>query len=250
MEGRGSGGGPVPHAPDSIGRETPLVSCFWCERLHRGAHPLSVCPPCAERFSTLRSLEMSGSYPLSDAAIDATLTRIAPGNYALGYLDGETFSVFYVGRSDSDLKRRLHEWVGIPTGDGFCGPSGRAAWAVHQRGTLPVDAPMLGRVGRGDGGYTRFAYCYAQSAEEAYAREWRNYDAFGGRYGLDNESQPARPHAEERAALALRTGCRLRRESIPGTRAARPRRRPPAVPALPPIDPVSLGSTPAPPTPR
>jgi rubrerythrin len=27
----------------------PLVSCFWCERLHPGEHPLSVCPACAAR---------------------------------------------------------------------------------------------------------------------------------------------------------------------------------------------------------
>jgi hypothetical protein len=38
--------------------------------------------------------------------------------------------------------------------------------------------------------YTRFAYSYARSAEQAYAEEWRNYDAFGGSHGLDNETQP------------------------------------------------------------
>src|SRR5512138_2635563 len=80
----------------------PLVICFWCERLHPGAHPLSVCPLCVARFTVMRSLEMSGPYPLTDDAIDETLTRTSPGNYALGYLDGETFRVFYVGRSDSD----------------------------------------------------------------------------------------------------------------------------------------------------
>jgi hypothetical protein len=183
--------------PQEIGPTTraagPFVSCFWCERFHRGAHPLSVCAFCVEGFSTLRSLEMSGSYPLSDASIDETLTQTAPGNYALGYLDGETFSVFYVGRSDFDLKRRLHEWVGTPSGHGAYGSDAKAAWAVHRRGPLPVDAPRLGRVTCAEDGYTRFAFCYAQSAEEAYAREWRNYDAFGGRHGLDNESQPVSP---------------------------------------------------------
>jgi hypothetical protein len=29
---------------------SPLVSCFWCERLHPGEHPLSVCPACAARY--------------------------------------------------------------------------------------------------------------------------------------------------------------------------------------------------------
>jgi hypothetical protein len=45
-------------------------------------------------------------------------------------------------------------------------------------------------VGNADGDYTRFAFSYARSAEEAYAKEWRNYDAFGGGRGLDNEAQP------------------------------------------------------------
>ena len=54
---------------------SPLVSCFWCGRLHPGEHPLSVCPACVEKYSTMRSLEMSGSYSLSDEAIDEVLTR-------------------------------------------------------------------------------------------------------------------------------------------------------------------------------
>ncbi len=57
----------------------PLVSCFWCERLHPGEHPLSVCPTCAASYSTMRSLEMSGSYTLSDEAIDETQPVSATG---------------------------------------------------------------------------------------------------------------------------------------------------------------------------
>jgi hypothetical protein len=50
----------------------------------------------------------------------------------------------------------------------------------------------LGRVGNGaDTGYTRFAYSYAPSAEAAYAKEWRNYDAFRGSLELDNKTHPA-----------------------------------------------------------
>jgi hypothetical protein len=87
-----------------------LVSCFWCERLHPGELPLSVCPECATRYSTMRSLEMRGSYPLDAEAIEDVIQHTSPGNYALGYLDGDRFSVFYVGRSDSDLTQRLHRW--------------------------------------------------------------------------------------------------------------------------------------------
>jgi hypothetical protein len=48
------------------------------------------------------------------AVIDDALKRKSPGNYALGYLEGDTFSVFYVGRSDSDVRRGLCSWVGKP----------------------------------------------------------------------------------------------------------------------------------------
>ncbi len=48
----------------------------------------------------------------STKAIDEVLTRTSPGNNALGYMDDDTFNVFYVGRSDSDVSERLHEWVG------------------------------------------------------------------------------------------------------------------------------------------
>ncbi len=186
-EGRNLGGGASVLAQEA----PPLVSCFWCDLRHPGEHALAVCPACTGRYRTLGSLEMSGSYPLSDNAIDEALTRTSPGNYALGYMDGDTFQVFYVGRSDSDVRHRLHEWVGIPSRpDNHASPA-KASWAVHRRGQFPVDVPALGRVGSAENSYTRFAYSYAQSPEEAYAKEWRNYDAFGGRHGLDNEAQPA-----------------------------------------------------------
>jgi hypothetical protein len=138
----------------------------------------------------MRSLEMSGSYLLSDEAIDEALTRTSPGNYALGYLDDDAFRVFYVGRSDFDVRRRLHEWVGMPSRDQTYASPAKAPWGARRLGPLPVDVPALARVGNADDGYTRFAFSYAGSAEEAYAKEWRNYDAFGGGHGLDNEAQP------------------------------------------------------------
>jgi len=173
-----------------VQRASPLVSCFWCERLHPGEHPLAVCPACAARYSTMRSLEMSGPHPLSDEAIDEALKRTSAGNYALGYMDHGIFAAFYVGRSDSDVRQRLHEWVGMPSPTESHGSFAKASWGVHRRGQLPVDAPALGRVGNAESRYTHFAYSYAPSVEDAYAREWRNYDAFGGGHGLDNETQP------------------------------------------------------------
>jgi len=172
-----------------------LASCFWCGTAHAAPHPLSVCPPCvgfyrARRFP-LGPLEMSGSFPLDDAMIDEVVSRKSPGNYALGYIDDGTFQVFYVGRSDSDVRRRLHEWVGAPSRYERYASSARAPWGAHRRDGYPVDAPSPGRVGAGvESGYTRFAYSYAPSAEAAFQKECRNYDDFGGSGGLDNTARP------------------------------------------------------------
>ena len=172
-----------------------VTSCFWCRMPHPAEHPLSVCPLClgtyrARRFP-LGPLQMSGSFPLDDAMIDETVSRTSPGNYALGYMDAGTFQVFYVGRSDSDVRSRLHEWVGTPSQYRRYAPSSQAAWGLHQRGGLPLSAPNLDRVGAGvDSSYTRFAYSYAPSAEAAFEKECQNYDDFGGSDGLDNAARP------------------------------------------------------------
>jgi len=184
--------------PAQIAHEARLqASCFWCEQLHDSKHPLSVCPACVGTARAgvfpMGSLAMQGSYPLTAEMIDATLSRKSPGNYALGYLDGDTFLVFYVGRSDSDVRHRLHEWVGAPSGYDRHAPSTRAAWEVARRGPLSLEVATRGRVGIAvDDGYTRFAYSYAPSAEAAFAKEWRNYDDFGGSDGLDNALPPSR----------------------------------------------------------
>ena len=169
------------------------VPCFWCERLHEGDHPLSVCPTCRNRLSIMRSLGMHGSYPLNDEAIDEALTRRSPGNYALGYMDDDTFVVFYVGCSASDVRQRLHEWVGTPSRCERHAPQAKASWGVRRRGSFPVDAPALAPVANAETSYTRFAYSYAPSAEAAFERECRNYDDFGGR-ALDNEAPPTPAH--------------------------------------------------------
>jgi hypothetical protein len=140
-------------------------------------------------------LEMNGSYPLNGEAIDEMVSRTSPGNYALGYLDGGTFVVFYVGRSDADVRRRLHEWVGTPSGYERYAASAKAAWGSRPRGYLPPGAPALDRVGVDvDSSYTRFAYGYARSGETAFEKECRNYHDLGGDYGsLDNEQHPLPP---------------------------------------------------------
>ena len=173
--------------------EDPHVRCFWCEHPHRGEHPLAVCPACTVRLATMRLLEMSGSYPLTAEAIDDVLKRKSPGNYALGYLDGDAFSVFYVGRSDSDVRKDVCGWVDKPATYGRFWSPNKATWRIQPGRRVPGESPALGQVGNDGKGYTRFAYSYAGSADEAYAKEWRNYDFFGGHHGLDNEAQPDHP---------------------------------------------------------
>mgnify|MGYP001828330162 FL=1 len=169
------------------------VSCACCGRLHQVERPLEfhpVCPTCTGRYP-MGSLEMSGSYPLSDKAIDDAVTRVSAGNYALGYMDGTTFMVFYVGRSDSDVKQRLHDWVDAPSRSRKYAPSAKAAYGYRHRGPWPLDVPALDRVGIGvDSSYTRFAFSYARSAEAAFEKECRNYHDFGGSDALDNEAYP------------------------------------------------------------
>ena len=175
---------------DEAEQEVPdQVPCFWCVRPHAGLFPLSVCLRCAARSSTMRLLEMHGSYRLDEKAIEEQLTNISPGNYALGYLDGEDFTVFYVGRSDSDVRQRLHEWVGIPSRFQRYASAAKAPWGMRRR-TRFLDTPTLDRVDTTASPYTHFAYSYARSAEEAYAKEWRNYDFFGRGRGLDNDIEP------------------------------------------------------------
>ena len=84
------------------------------------------------------------------------------GVYKLGYLQRGTFPVYYVGRSDFDLPKRLMDHV---------------------------------REGR----YKRFAFTCVQPAEDGYDLEcalWHRY------YGdLDNHIHPAIPHGYRKTCL-------------------------------------------------
>ena len=178
--------------------EPLLVTCTRCEKLHAAA-PLEfnpVCAICAAQRDTMRRLGMRGSFPLDHEAIAAELTRRSPGNYALGYLEDDRFVVFFVGRSDSDLERRLHDWVRTPARYERYAPSGMAAWRSRRRGASPLDTPALGRVGSADSCYTHFAYSYAASPTAAFEKELENYDDFGGQAGLDNEQAPPHRHPD------------------------------------------------------
>jgi hypothetical protein len=102
-------------SPEVSISEEPLVHCFWCERPHRGEHPLAVCPECTARLTSMHLLEMSGSYPLTAEAIDDALKRKSPGNYALGYMDEEPEPGGRGRNSDPEVQSALHT-IGRETG--------------------------------------------------------------------------------------------------------------------------------------
>ena len=97
-----------------------------------------------------------GPYALTNAQVDFQVTRTSPGNYALGYQQGNTFYVQYVGRSDTDVKQRLKAHVTA-------------------------------------GKYAQFWFDYATSPKAAFEKECQNYHDFGGSQSLDNKMHPDRP---------------------------------------------------------
>jgi hypothetical protein len=104
----------------------------------------------------MASLDMQGPYDLTAKKIDEVITRTSPGNYALGHMDNETFRVSYVGRSDTDVNKRLKDWVGSK--------------------------------------YKNFKSSYATSPKDAFEKECKNYHDFGESKSLDNKIHPERPN--------------------------------------------------------
>lgn len=102
------------------------------------------------------SLNMEGAYELTTQTIDRVVAKTSLGNYALGNFSGATFVILYIGRSDTDLNRRLKQWAG----------------ETH---------------------YAWFKFSYATSPKAAFEKECKNYHYYGGRVMLDNEGHPHRP---------------------------------------------------------
>ena len=62
----------------------------------------------------MRDTGLKGSFVLSRAQVDAQVVAVSPGIFALGRrsADGTKFAISRVGRSDADVNRRLHAYVG------------------------------------------------------------------------------------------------------------------------------------------
>ena len=170
-----------------------LQTCRRCGALHRAANHLafhSLCGSCAGG-------DLSGAagvrrfHALSERAIDDAIADTSPGTFTLGYLDGDDFIAFYVGRSDADLRASLHAWVDAPSHPRRHRRSSHASW--RSRPGLPFESGTraLGSTGVGiDTAYTHFTFCYAPTAIAAFEKECRDYHALGGSDGLDNDRHP------------------------------------------------------------
>ncbi len=112
----------------------------------------------------MATLNMGISFDLTYEVIDKVVAENRIGNYAYGYLDNRgVFIVLYVGRSDNDLRERIK----------------------HGIKDMQEDSSLR---------YERFKFSYAESVEEAYEKECRNYHDFGGDEGkLHNTVHPAKP---------------------------------------------------------
>jgi hypothetical protein len=62
----------------------------------------------------MRGSGLKGSFPLSRLQVDVNVAAVSPGIFALGHRspDGSKFSIKRIGRSDADVNRRLHDYVG------------------------------------------------------------------------------------------------------------------------------------------
>jgi hypothetical protein len=195
----------IEHRPIDFA-STSLSSCFWCTTLHPAAHALSVCAPCTAAYKgeqfAMRSLEMERSYPLEADTVDEIVSRHAPGNYALGYLEGATFTVFYVGHSDSDVWHSLRAWVGRPSHPERHGSAMPASRGCRTLRRTPWDALLPMSVGSdAPSPYTRFAYNYARPPDAPFATGPRGFDELCGRLGRGNEvAHPRAAIAHERFA--------------------------------------------------
>ena len=105
----------------------------------------------------MASLDMKGPYSLTTENIDKYVSE-SIGNYALGYSDDTTFYPQYVGRSDTNLNKRLKDYLDVKKED-----------------------------------IKEFRFSYAENAIAAYFKECRNYHDFNLKY---NDIHPDKPNGQ------------------------------------------------------
>ena len=95
---------------------------------------------------------LRGPFPLTENGINRNVTRRSPGAYALGHSADNTFYIYYIGRSDADVRDRLH----------------------YHKGTQ-----------------REFKYEYYASSKSAFEKECRLYHAFSPPGNKVHPSRPA-----------------------------------------------------------
>lgn len=60
----------------------------------------------------MASSGLNGPYLLNNNGIGRVITRASAGAYALGSIVNGVFNIFYVGRSDCDVGKRLKDHIG------------------------------------------------------------------------------------------------------------------------------------------
>jgi len=104
----------------------------------------------------MASSGLNGPHKLDSATIDRVVTKTSAGAYALGVVDSSgTFSISYVGRSDTDVAKRLKDHAS-------------------------------------EAKYKQFKFDYFSSPKAAFEKECNLYHDFGGT-DLDNDIHPDRP---------------------------------------------------------
>lgn len=110
---------------------------------------------------TMIEITMEDIYPFYEETIDELIPPDTIGNYILGYRVGKSeIQIRYVGRSDTDLNRRLHEHLEDP--------------------------------------YDAFMFNTQNTPEEAYIEECWNWHGCDGPQGrLENKIHPDKPEGCE-----------------------------------------------------
>ena len=109
----------------------------------------------------MASLNMNGPYELRDEVVDRVVEENVIGNYAYGKSKEDGFYVYYVGRSDNNLREEIKKRKNSDTKFLRC---------------------------------THFKFSIARSSREAFEKECKNYHDFNGDKGkLLNEIHPDKP---------------------------------------------------------
>jgi hypothetical protein len=132
---------------------------------------------------------LRGSFELDEKTLNQEVAKISPGTFTLGYKKDGTYYVKFVGRSDTDVRAQLKQYIGQ---------------------------------------YDRFKFGFFNSPQAAFDKECELYHALGGSEGkIDNKNHPETLQGATRSCPrcsvgnSQHTGHTMR--ALSSTRISRPR---------------------------